>query len=59
MTATNIFTWIMMVLSACTAVFALLLVAPGVIELIAEVVSELSYSVDKLKKALRGEDDGN
>jgi hypothetical protein len=58
MTGADIFTLIMLVATAFFAAFVLLIAAPGVIELIADAIVDIRYSVDKLKDALRGGKDG-
>ena len=58
MAAGKIFMWVMIFAAVAVALFIILLALPGVIELIAEAIVEMKYSVNKLKDALRGTEDG-
>lgn len=59
MSGADIFTWFMIIVSVFILLFVIMMALPGVIELIAEAIIEMKWSIDKLKDALRGDKDGN
>ena len=59
MTGADIFTWFMIIVAVLLLLFCIMLALPGVIELIADAIIEMKWSVDKLKDALIGDKDGN
>lgn len=58
MTGADIFTWFMIIVSVFVLFLCIMLVLPGVIELVADAIIEMKRSIDKLKDAFRGNEDG-
>lgn len=50
--------WVMIFVAVAVSSFGIILVLPGVIELIAYAIVAMKHSVNKLKDALRGKEDG-
>lgn len=59
MSGADIFTWIMILTTVFIFLFIIMLALPGIIELFADSIIEMKWSIDKLKEALRGDKDGN
>lgn len=59
MSGDDIFTWFMIIVSVSVLLLCITLALPCVIELIADAIIEIKWSIDKLKDALRGDKDGN
>lgn len=59
MSGADIFTWFMIIVSVFVLFCCIMSALPGVIELIADSIIEMRWSIDKLKDALRGDKDGN
>ena len=59
MTGADIFTLFMIIVSVFLLPFIIMLALPDVIELIAESIIEMKWSIDKLKDAIRGDKDGS
>lgn len=59
MSGADIFTWFMIIATAFLLFLCIMFALPGVIELIADAIIEIKWSIDKLKDVLRGDSDGN
>jgi hypothetical protein len=59
MSGADIFTWFMIIVSVFVLFCCIMLALPGVIELFADAIIEMKWSITKLIDALRGDKDGN
>lgn len=58
MSGADIFTWFMIIVSVFVLFLCIMLALPGVIDLVADAIIEMKWSIDKLKDAVRGNEDG-
>ena len=59
MSGADIFTWFMIIVSVFVLLLFIMLTLPAVIELIADSIIEMKWSINNLKDVLRGDKDGN
>ena len=59
MSADELFTLFLISTMVFIVLFVVMLLLPGIIELLAESINEMRWAIGKLKDALRGDKDGN
>lgn len=59
MSGADIFTGFMILTTVVLFLFIIMLALPGIIELFADSIIEMKWAIDKVKDALRGDDNGN
>lgn len=58
MTGVDVITCLLILAMVVSMSFAIMLALPGLIECIADAIIETRWATDKLKEALRGDEDG-